>query len=789
MSRPREFAAVLLVLLSWLATGSGTARAAAPEISYVPEPMRHYLPFLVFGEGLDQPQTELVRWSPATNDPAEKLIAEIAQHGLPAPPATPPANSTTAFYGPTSRPKLLSPQVWSGIGAGVAAVLWARSPAGLSAPYVVNRPQPYFVEFETLAPGQRARLFGRNLQTPWLKNSLWLVSRPEGKVYPLPVGTRYNYQNSYVYQREYEVTFVVPPDTPVGSYDLWVHNGSNGAFGFGGPLPVQIQVPSAKPKPVFAVAAYGAKGDGVTDDTGAIQQAIMAAEAAGGGVVQFGLGRYALSYPLRVPPGVDLDGQDREWAHLTALPGFKGQFPSAKLPGSVEDFGPYFRAMQAAPMVYLLANSRVSNLTVEGNDATQWCLLATNEKGAHDITVTRCRLINPSAPVIVDKWLPSGSAFAIIGASERVELSDCELRALAGTGCLGSARHCRMLNNTYEPLEGRYGTTGMGWILGTDCLVENNTRNGSNRGFTCGLWMGPIAHNYIARNAVTNGGFADGAGESYLFEGPQAGRENWIGHPTETGPDFFAEQEQKLPAHGLQGRIVMIAHGKGFGQFRIVRDNDEHQVWLTEPWRVEPDETSWVSVRPMFFENLLISDNCRDAVGGIDFYGAALNNVVAGYSAQRSRGVWFYGDNSGDVKTRLLYGPVAFNQVQDCTFLEDAAVAFESCRQLNTLQPVPLVFGNQVYSCRFLRSGVTSEDQLLDPGSPKGLHVPAGDPRREGLPPSLAYNTLGGNTFDERTGRPSFQFVPEMFGTVLWSNNFGKSPTPATELGQGTVSF
>jgi len=76
---------------------------------------------------------------------------------------------------------------------------------------------------------------------------------------------------------------------------------------------------------VFDVRAYGAVGDGTTDDTAALQRTIDAAQAAGGGRVLAGAGRYLVRPPgLRITGPVQFEGTG--WAPVA------DPFPPASAP-------------------------------------------------------------------------------------------------------------------------------------------------------------------------------------------------------------------------------------------------------------------------------------------------------------------------------------------------------------------------------------------------------------------------------------------------------------------------
>jgi hypothetical protein len=109
----------------------------------------------------------------------------------------------------------------------------------------------------------------------------------------------------------------VPKDLADGDYHIYVHNGFGGesAWNASGTIHIAAHLPAWKTD-TFDATSFGAVANDGIDDTSALQKALDAASANGGGIVTLPRGRFQLDEPIRIPPHVLLRGAGKSLTQI-----------------------------------------------------------------------------------------------------------------------------------------------------------------------------------------------------------------------------------------------------------------------------------------------------------------------------------------------------------------------------------------------------------------------------------------------------------------------------------------
>ena len=156
----------------------------------------------------------------------------------------------------------------AGLPAWSTYLIWPANSTGYGYPIAVNRTQGWWVGPDQAAGGATVSVYGRNLSHGNGTANSWVYIKTSGAAGQWATTTSVN---------PYRVQFTVPSSLAPGTYEIWVHNGHGGSYGWSGPLSLTVTAPYSWNGGTFNVRNYGAKGDGVTDDTGAINAAYNAA--------------------------------------------------------------------------------------------------------------------------------------------------------------------------------------------------------------------------------------------------------------------------------------------------------------------------------------------------------------------------------------------------------------------------------------------------------------------------------------------------------------------------------
>lgn len=471
-------------------------------------------------------------------------------------PGSPPSDATKATIVGEPDPHLLAagqigyPTIaWDP--SAIPTVIWVKTSAGFSAPYVMNTPELFFLEDSMVVPGQAIRAFGRDLEPAtdqYTGNDfpIALKNKKTGAVYwgqyLLDEGQEQANDRPYVF----DVLF--PDDIAPGTYEMSVHILYGAGHGWSNSLEVEVVAahdlvsrlaredeqyfsPTARSRPAPRARTHrvaGLHGDGIGDDTATIQAAIQSMARRGGGVVVLPSGAFAISRTIHVPPGVALAGAGSGSTRLTVSPTrpVTGTFPITKLfpsPSWVSGFaGDYASILQQqVPMVWLESTSGLQDVRVDvGRGASIGVLVGTPDPNGRvqstfvkntDIINQHRLLFRPATYYVVF------GGILIASPTEGLTLVRNRILATDGLWFLAGRyahRHARITNNVLESYP--HNNSGMPAFNGiSESVFEDNEFKSGAKAFTAN--MGTY-RNWISGNTITFDGGLFNSSEIFASE-------------------------------------------------------------------------------------------------------------------------------------------------------------------------------------------------------------------------------------------------------------------------------
>lgn len=189
-------------------------------------------------------------------------------------------------------------------------LLWCGNDAGWSRPVRLNAPQLWWSSPARPSPGGTLRLFGRDLaQRP---------SRTAAHVW-LTGGDRPGQWLTCATTGKFDLTVSLPAELAPGQYQVWVHAGAGGVYGWSEPLTITVAAQVEAPNKVIELAP--------TPDVMPLQTTLDELAAAGGGTLQLAAGTYRFQGTLQVGDRVAIRGAGMDVTRLQMVYSPPSSFP------------------------------------------------------------------------------------------------------------------------------------------------------------------------------------------------------------------------------------------------------------------------------------------------------------------------------------------------------------------------------------------------------------------------------------------------------------------------------
>jgi hypothetical protein len=473
------------------------------------------------------------------------------------------------------------------------------------------------VDVDSASAGARLRVFGRCLTYEGAARSVRLTSQT-GKVIDLKSTNEGSYQ----------LTAVLPQNLAPGAYSLEVRSPTGGSTVASAPRVIQIHAADETHFANLNLADFGAKGDSRFDNSWAFRAAFIKATALGGAVLKIPEGNYVVSQPIEIPPNVYLAGKS---PHETAL---------------------YFPDIDTAPQAWV--------------------------HGEHDFGLADLAIFCGNHNAVISSEM-SGKPEA----AGHIRLRNLFIRGSAFRGRPTSELAARRLTELIK-------TDGHGHetvrLSGPDLIVEDCDVFGSSRSLYIYGAQGAIVRRNKLRNSMVgwyNYNVSDGIaiegnmirGEGLLATGgsystwgePKRSRDIYTANNTYAdmlgfdreaftsdggGGAYFGpvvqSRGQTLTLEGAPtwekddwtGALAAVVAGHGVGQWRTVKSWSGQQVDLSDAFAIAPDASSRITIVPAQLHYTFYRNHFENAQMAIQFYGTAVEHVVAENDESKAGGFW-----------------------------------------------------------------------------------------------------------------------------------------------------
>lgn len=493
--------------------------------------------------------------------------------------------------------------------------------------------------------GDFLRVQGKNLNRKGFSSQIVLISENGKNIFRVKVAKVYD---------DYSISADIPEQIPVGKYHMYYHNGRGGTTAWSEPFGVVVTNKSEYlwEKKIFNVKEFGAAGDGENNETAAFRAALNAAELNGGGTVWVPRGRYMLTGELILPPHTMLKGESKELSQIfwNSLYWDTNELPNSLISGThhfaIKDLNLW--ASRAWGVILSTGppeeqgNISLENLIVR--QSAQLSGMVYQVKANRDVIEAELH----------SRWSRSG----IILRGDNIKVRNCDFNSagmftfFAVSGFIQNCKFERNGTGVNQP----YMLIHPKGLIFEDCY-----KHPDGYGYTASI--DESKNLYEARNCIPFNYTNDR--EAMTLDGGSGAYFGKIGNAKGTLitiPEGVVTNQWTV--NRWAGGGVYIIEGRGTGQYRRIINHTIDSIIIDQPFLVDPDSTSIISITTVRKNLFYVNNEVIDA-GAYQFYGSAQNCVISGLKMQRCNGIISRGS--------LIYNgkqPNWYNEIVNCELKE-----------------------------------------------------------------------------------------------------------------------